>query len=168
MTLEKKIAAAFGMSDEVWARHANPWSGLTRFTALPLLIVAFWSRVWLGWWALVPVSLALLWTWLNPRLFRKPVSTRHWISKGVLGERVWSNRAEIPVPEHHRRVPNILSAISGVGGIFVIWGVATLAIWPTAFGVALVYLGKLWFIDRMVWLYEDMKEATEEYARWLY
>ena len=123
MTLEKKIPAVFAMSDAVWQRHANPWSGLTRFTALPLLILAFWSRVWLSWWALVPVGLALLWTWLNPRLFRKPASTRHWISKGVLGERVWSNRNEIPVPKHHRRVPNILSAISAISGIFVIWGV---------------------------------------------
>ena len=53
MTLEKKIAAVFAMSDEVWARHANPWSGLTRFTALRLLIRAFWSRVRFGWWAIV-------------------------------------------------------------------------------------------------------------------
>jgi len=65
-------------------------------------------------------------------------------------------------------VPNILSAISGIGAIFVIWGVATIAIWPTILGVALVYLGKLWFIDRMVWLYENTKAATREYTRWLY
>ncbi|NJM71476.1 MAG: hypothetical protein HC862_15300 [Scytonema sp. RU_4_4] len=27
----------------------------------------------------------------------------------------------------------------------------------------LVLLSKLWFIDRMVWLYEDMKDANPEY-----
>lgn len=85
-----------------------------------------------------------------------------------MGERVWSNRDEIPVPEHHRRVPRILSSVSGIGGIFIIWGVITLAVWPTVFGFALIDFGKLWFIDRMVWLYEDMKDANEEYVNWLY
>ncbi|MBX9255391.1 hypothetical protein H1Q63_15855 [Desmonostoc muscorum CCALA 125] len=47
-----------------------------------------WSRVWLGWWSLIPVTIAVLWMWLNPRIFPKPQSTYHWISKGVLGERV--------------------------------------------------------------------------------
>lgn len=168
MTLEKKLAAVFSMSDEVWARHANPWSVWTRFTVLPVLILAFWSRVWLDWWSLIPIGLAIFWTWLNPRFFQKPYSTNNWASKGVLGERVWSNRDEIPVPEHHRRVPRILSSVSGIGGIFIIWGVITLAVWPTVFGFALIDFGKLWFIDRMVWLYEDMKDANEEYANWLY
>jgi hypothetical protein len=46
MTLERKIAAAFQMGDEAWLRHANPWSGWTRFaTVLPLLSLAVWSRV---------------------------------------------------------------------------------------------------------------------------
>ena len=58
--------------------------------------------------------------------------------------------------------------VSGVGGAFVVWGVAALRVWPTLFGSALVFLGKLWFIDRMVWLYEEMKEATPEYKSWLY
>lgn len=54
MTLERKIAAAFNMSEDAWARHANPWSVWTRIaTALPLLILAVWSRVWLGWRSLI-------------------------------------------------------------------------------------------------------------------
>ena len=28
-----------------------------RNTVLPLLIIAFWSPLWLGWWALVPIVL---------------------------------------------------------------------------------------------------------------
>ena len=36
----------------------------------------------------------------------------------------------------------------------------TLDVWPTLLGCALVYLAKLWFLDRMVWLYEEMKTAT--------
>lgn len=51
---------------------------------------------------------------------------------------------------------------------FVIWGVYVIDVWPTIFGVAVVYLSKLWFLDRMVWLCEDMKDATPEYRNWLY
>jgi hypothetical protein len=29
------------------------------------------------------------------------------------------------------------------------------------FGFSLNLLGKLWFVDRMVWLYEDMKHLPE-------
>jgi hypothetical protein len=50
--------------------------------------------------------------------------------------------------------------------VLVIWG--ALAIWPTLLGATVVYLSKLWFIDRMVWLYEDMKNVEPEYRSWLY
>jgi hypothetical protein len=158
VTKEQKIASLFAMDDETWERHANPWSVWTRNTVLPVLIIAFWSRIWLGWWAIVPVAAAILWMWVNPRLFKKPESTDNWASKSVLGERIWLNRKAVPVPERHRRAPNILSAVSGTGFLFVIYGVYFLEIWPVLFGSALVYLGKLWFLDRMVWLYEDTKE----------
>jgi len=166
MTLERKIARAFALDDAIWLRHANPWSVILRFTVLPVLILAFWSRLWLGWWAVIPVALALLWTWVNPRLFSVPQSLDHWTSKAVLGERVWLNRDAVPIPVHHRTVPNILSAVSGIGMLFVLWGVFTFDLWPTVFGMALVYCGKLWFLDRMVWLWEDMKDADNEYQSW--
>lgn len=168
MTLESKIAAAFSMSDDTWARHANPWSVWTRFTVLPLLILAIWSRAWLDWWSLVPISVVVVWMWLNPRIFPPPASTNNWAAKAVLGERVWLNRDKIPVPEHHRRVPSILSIVSTTGMVFVIWGLVTFNVWSTLLGNVVVYLGKLWFIDRMVWLYEDMKNTNAEYRSWLY
>ena|SRR5690625_3710926 len=98
--------------------------------------------------------------------FSEPDSMDSWATKGTLGERVWLNRDKVPVPEHHRRVPNILSAVSAAGSVFVIWGVVTLEIWPTLFGAVTIYLGKLWFVDRMVWLYHDMKDANQEYSSW--
>lgn len=168
MAIEERIADIFGMNEETWARHANPWSVWTRTTVLPPLILAAWSRVWLGWWAVLPFVLAVLWAWLNPRLFPAPRSTDNWASKAVLGERVWLNRKKVPVPARHRTVPNVLSIVAALGAVPIIWGVVTLAVWPTLFGAALIYLAKLWFIDRMVWLYEDMRDATPEYRRWLY
>ena len=82
MTFERKLAGVLRMDDAAWERHANPWSGWTRLTTLPLLILAVWSREWLGWWALVPVAVALAWLWLNPHLFPPPRSTRNWMSQG--------------------------------------------------------------------------------------
>jgi hypothetical protein len=160
MTLERRVAAAFALDDEAWARHANPWSGWSRFaTVMPLLILAFWSRAWIGWWALLPIAAALAWTWLNPRLFPPARSDAPWIARGVLGEGLWAERDSRPVPPHHRRVPHLLNAVAAAGGVLVVWGVAALAAWPTLLGAVFVTLGKLWYIDRMVWIYADMTAA---------
>jgi hypothetical protein len=162
MTLERKMAKAFALDDATWRCHANPWSVALRNTVLPLIVLSVWSRLWIGWWAVIPVALALLWTWFNPRIFPAPSSLDHWASKAVMGERVWLNRDAVPVPERHRTVPNLLSAVSGIGMLFVFWGILWFDPWPTAFGMALVYVGKLWFLDRMAWLWEDMKDADKE------
>ena len=167
MTKEKTISKIFGLNDERWLRHSNPWSVWTRNSALPILILAFWSRAWLGFWSIVPIIVAILWIIMNPRLFSKPRSTNNWASKSVLGERVWANRDKGAIPVHHKLLPNILSAVAGIGALFVIWGTYKFAIWHVVFGAALVYCGKLWFLDRMVWLYEDMKEDPQ-YKTWLY
>lgn len=159
MTLERKITSILRLDDEVWKRHANPLSVISRNTVLPFLIIAFWSRVWLGWWALIPVFLAMAWTWLNPRLFSAPDSFDHWTSKAVMGERLWLNRDQVPVPIRHQRAPNILSAVSGIGMLLVIWGVLFYEIWPTILGAATIYMSKLWFLDRMVWLWEDINHG---------
>jgi hypothetical protein len=167
-TFESRIARLFSMSDRTWERHANPWSVWTRFTVLPALIVSIWSRMWIGSWAWGLTAVAIVWAWINPRMFSKPLSTANWASKAVLGERVWMNRKQIPVPRHHRLAPNLLSGISGLGLLFLIWGLWRLEIWPTVLAVILIYAGKVWFLDRMVWLYEDMKDSAEEYSHWLY
>src|SRR3954467_6144112 len=117
MMLGRGIARAFAMDEATWLRHANPWSVWTRVATLPLLVLAAWSRAWLGWWALVPVALVLLWTWWNPRLFPVPLSTDNWASKGVMGERVWLNRDAVPIPGHHRLVPHALTAVAAAGGL---------------------------------------------------
>ena len=114
----------------------------------------FWSRLWFGWWTLVPVALAFLWIWFNPRIFLAPQSLDHWVSKSVPGERVWLNRDVVPVPVHHRTAPHTQSGVSGIGMLFVFWGVLVFDLWPTVIGMALVYCGKIWFLDRRAWLWE--------------
>ncbi len=156
------------MSDEVWRRHAHPLSVITRYSSIPLLIAAIWSRTWLGWWCLVPLTVVVTWIWLNPRLFPVPTSTDNWASKAVLGERVWLNRKAIPIPTHHALAANVLNAINVAGALVLCWGLFALEYWPTALGFAIVFFGKTWFLDRMVWLFEDMMHTTAEYRSWLY
>lgn len=162
MTLERRIAAAFRLDEEGWRRHANPWSVWTRNTVLPLLVLAFWSRVWLGWWSLAAIGVALCWAWFNPRLFRPPATMASWAARSVLGERLWMDRDRRPVPRHHRIVPHVLSAVTAAGALLVVWGVAVLHVWATITGVVVVYLGKLWFLDRMVWLHDEMQAPVRK------
>src|SRR5690606_2418557 len=113
--IEGLIASLFRMDETTWARHANPWSVWTRVAILPLMALAVWSRVWIGWWALLPVALLVVWTWLNPRAFPPPRSFDSWAAKGVLGERLWIARREgPPLPERHRRLPLVLNGVSAV------------------------------------------------------
>ena len=168
MNIERSIANSFKMDEQTWLRHANPWSVLTRFTVLPLLILAIWSRVWWDWFYLLAIAIALWWMWFNPRVFSQPKSTNNWASKAVLGERVWINRDSISVPQHHQRVPSLLNLISASGLPFLVLGLVNLEIYPTLIGYILITLGKLWFIDRMVWLYKDMQDNNAKYRSWLY
>ena len=167
MTLEKKMAGFFKLTDENWMKHANPWSVYTRYSVLPIIVLAFWSRVWIGWWSVVPVIVSVAWMFFNPVFFKRARSTNNWASKAVLGERVWLNRDKIDVPKHHKTMPNICNGIQAPGVLVLIWAVVTLNIWPTILGISLILISKTWYLDRMVWLYEDMKHLPE-YGKWLY
>lgn len=161
------IAKAFAMTDTVWERHANPWSCWTRVPILPLLCLAVWARIWIGWWCLAPIGALTLWTWVNPRAFPPPASTRGWASRSVMGERVWLARAEIPIPHHHAVWAMLLAVLPALGLPPLIWGLATLDLAWLLLGLVLTMGPKMWFLDRMVWLYDDMAKTHPEYAAWL-
>ena len=167
MGIDRGLAHLMAMDDAVWARHASGWSVWTRVPILPVLLAALWSHHWIGWAALAPIGAVLLWTWLNPRVFAPPPSTHTWAAKATFGERVWLARAEIPIPRHHRNAALVLGLVGGIG--FAVAVAAALAgwFWPMVLAGAIGFLGKLWFCDRMVWLYEDMKDADPRYRAWL-
>ena len=144
---------AMGMDDATWLRHANPWSGWTRFSILPLFALAVWSRVWLGWGALVPLALVVAWTWFNPRLFAEPTSFDNWMSQGVLGERIWLARSKTPIAQHHQAIARLLTAAAGAGVAILAYGLWALDIGLTIAGLILAIGAKLWVLDRMVWLH---------------
>jgi len=167
MDIGKILERLMSMDDTTWLRHANPISGWSRVTSLPLLAFAIWSRIWFGWWALGLLIIVIIWIWLNPRLFPKPKSTNNWMSKGVLGERVWLRKKQTPIPEHHIKIAACLNILSGFGAIPFAYGLIQLNIWAVILGGTIMMLAKLWFLDRMVWLFHDMKDVHEEYNSWL-
>lgn len=146
-----------GMDDATWARHANPWSVYSRMSAMPLLTIAILSRVWLGWWVLVPLALVVLWIWWNPRAFSAPPDTESWAAQGVMGERVFLNRKTTPIPKHHETWAYGLTWATASGVLPWIYGLWSVNLWAVTLGIALIVGGKIWFVDRMVWLYRDME-----------
>ena len=168
MTIERTTEKLLNMSDEVWQRHTNPWSVWTRYSCLPLLSLAVWSRVWIGWLCLIPIFAVCLWVWLNPRVFGKPSSTNNWASKAVLGERVLLKHTKSEIPSHHRTAIGILKSIISIGFLLAVYGLVALHPWLAILGTVIVILGKTWFLDRMVWLYQDLCAENSEYKSWLY
>lgn len=163
------MADAFGLNDDVWLRHCNPWSVYTRYSALPLLLAAIWSRRVLGGAAVIPIGIAVLWIWLNPRLFPRPRSTRHWASKAVFGERIYLQRNRRPLPDIHRSaVLNVTKCLAGLGFFAAVWGTMAYSLSWAAGGTLVTIISKTWFLDRMVWLYEDMKHECAEFQSWEY
>lgn len=154
MCAASSIGDAFRMTDEAWRRHANPWSVWTRFAAIPLMIAAIWSRLWLGWWCLVPVGAVLVWLWLNPRAFAAVDNPTSWASKGIYGERLWLKHRR-DVPADYRVVLRLVTVVAGLGFGALAYGLATLMVWPTIFGASLIVLGQLWRIDRLGMLFEQ-------------
>jgi hypothetical protein len=161
MDIASKLASAFSMTDAAWKRHANPWSVWTRFAAIPLAIMAIWSRVWLGWWCLVPIAIVIVWLWLNPRVFAPVETPRSWAAKGIYGEKMWLQERH-QVPADHRVVLRLLIGIGSAGMALLAFGLVTLGVWPTVFGASLIVLGQLWRIDRLVTLYEDRIRANAQ------
>ncbi|MEM8651400.1 MAG: DUF6653 family protein [Pseudomonadota bacterium] len=148
------------MNDETWTRHSNPWSGWTRVSILPLFCLAIWSRVWLGWYCLWLVLIVAIWTWVNPRFFGPPKHENAWMTKGVLGERIWLAKSENPIPAHHLRVGKLLLFASGIAAIILIYGLWRLDFGWTIAGLIGTMGAKLWFVDRMVWLLADMRPQS--------
>lgn len=168
MTDHGHIAARlFGMDERTWERHANPWSVWTRVATLPLLLLAIWSHVWLGAYVIIPIILVAAWLWLNPRLFSPPTRRDRWSAKATFGERVWLNRKEMPIPRHHARMAQILTISAAAGFVPALAGAYLNDHLLTLSGGLVAWFSKMWFCDRMVWLYDDMKDIHPPYAAWL-
>ena len=129
-----------------------------------ILILAIWSRVWIDWYSLIPIILLIIWLKMNPTLFKTPQNLDNWGSKSVLSERYWSERKMKPVPKQHNTPVLILTILQAIGGIILIVGLWKLDISLIIIGTIIIYMAKMWFLDRMVWIFENMKnEDTTSY-----
>jgi len=142
------------LSEKTWERHANPWSVFTRLITYPLVYIPIWFfQEFLEdpvnkWYPVLGIILVALWFWLNPRIFPKPSNFDHWMSKGVLGEKLWTSSKKY-------RDSNLLLSLSTAP--FFIIGLYTTYMqmfWATVFFASTAFLLKLWFVDRMVFYYE--------------
>ena len=149
-------------------RHANPLSVYTRFLVPPLLALSIWSRMWFGWYSLIGIGAIVIWVYLNPIAFPKPKTTNNWASKGTFGERIWIKKRNLGSPSRHSTIPNWINIFSSLSIPFLVYGLYKFDIWVTVAGVIIMVLGKAWFLDRMVWLYEDVKNTSKEFKNWEY
>lgn len=153
-----KVAGTFRMSDEAWKRHANPWSVWTRFAAIPAMLLAIWSRDWIGWWCLMPIAAVVAWLWLNPHAFPPITTPTSWAAKGIYGEKLWLLDRSL-VSADHKRVVRLLVLVGLAGFAMITYGLIVLDLWPTVFGATLVVLAQLWRIDRFGLLYDELKRT---------
>lgn len=160
MPYDKIAARMMSMDEEVWRRHANPWSGWTRVAMFPFWFLAVWARIWIGWWTLIPIALLCLWTWINPRAFAPATSDHAWMTRGVLGEQFFINRHERPVPTEHVRIAHLLTTLSLLAFVGCVFGFVYQDFWLALGGWLLCITFKLWFVDRCAWIYEDMKRSA--------
>jgi len=163
------VPALFGLKGDAWMRHANPASVWTRFAVLPLLVLTIWSRDRIGWWCLVPIVLLVVWLMVNPLFFRQPDSTRNWASRAVFGERLWTGRHRSSFPEEFRSaVPAVAQGAQIIGLVPMIYGLVVLDPAASVCGMLIVQVGKCWYLDRMVLLFEAVQRTDPEVAAWEY
>jgi hypothetical protein len=149
------------INEEMWKRHANPMSVWTRFAAIPAFALAAWSRVWLGWWSLVPSVLVLMWLVLNVFVFSPVDTPRSWASKGIYGERLWlAKRADIPA--HYATIQRRLIVLGIAGMAMLAWGLIRLHLWLVVVGTVVLVLAQLWRIDRFSTLYETYSRGPSK------
>ncbi len=85
----------------------------------------------------------------------------------MFGEQVWLRRKAVPIPPEHARAALLLSVANGLASLVVVYGLVFLDAWAAVGGIVLVIAIKSWFLDRIVWLFDEMAAKHPDYAAWL-
>ena len=76
-----------------------------------------------------------------------------------MGERLYLNRKNAPIPKHHNPILKVITGLATLGVGVLIYGLFTLNLWAAICGLLLSMIAKLWFVDRMVWLYMEVNKT---------
>jgi hypothetical protein len=71
-----------------------------------------------------------------------------------------------PVPVEHANVATLLGAGTAIGLLLLATGLIAREPFTFVAGGAAVILFKLWFCDRMAWLFDEMSEHVPQYRAW--
>ena len=153
--------AIMAMDERTWTRHANPWSVWTRVPILPVAAALIYARGSLGLLVVPPLLLLGAWVWLNPRVFPAPERMDSWAARGVIGERLFLDRRAgarrgAGLPRGHLRAARLLALMSALGLLPLAYGLIVFDPFATLLGLTLAVGAKLWFVDRCVWLADEV------------
>lgn len=76
-------------------------------------------------------------------------------------------RGNLPI-EFRSKVPGLAQAYQGIGLLILVYGLVVFDVVAVVSGVLITQGGKLWCLDRMVLIYEAMKQRDEAFASWEY
>ncbi|MCK9360827.1 hypothetical protein M0Q28_01190 [Patescibacteria group bacterium] len=111
---------------------------------MPLLAVGLYSHnLWL-------LAALIVWIIINPMLFPAPKRIDNWMSKGVLGEKLYYKDKKY----FKKDLPTLLNALNIPTALAFLWFAWNQDLVALTLSGLLVMTIKFWFIDRMVQVYE--------------
>lgn len=137
---------------DMWRRHSHPLSGWSRSLTQPLLCLPLWNRSW-------SQGLAIaVWLAVNPIIFPPPRHNRAWMTRAILGERVWVNGLKRQIRAGSIPVDDAALWFSVIQTVLL--DISLYAAWRKRAAVmALSNVGavafNLWYLDRMARLYDE-------------
>lgn len=143
--MDSKPTRTEALKRAFWQRHANPWSGWTRVLAYPVLMIAVYLRDRR---LLAGTALFVL---LNPILFPATDDHEAWMSRVVLGERLWLEEGKKASTVNFLNVANIPVSVYAVYSAYKQRPVRTAA--ATVASMALKFL----FVNEMAKFYEQTR-----------
>ncbi|WP_208974951.1 DUF6653 family protein [Pseudovibrio exalbescens] len=156
-----------GMTERSWERQTSSWSLWSRALTLPLIIIAIWLHTTIGWaWAGLLCLAGFIWLWTNPRLFNPPKRPNSWYARAAFGERIWLNQRAVPIPRQINMRAIALSFVSGLGLLCAVVGALGNNLPMTVIGVVAFYAAKFTFLQLMIRLHAEMRNAHPVYKSW--
>ena len=138
------------LTDALWARHANPRSGWSRVITLPLLMAGIYTRR--------PrlVAFALGFAVCNPVLFSPPEDAEAWMTRVVLGERMYYRHRE------GRGAVDLLNYVNGPITAYAVYAAYRRRPVATVVATALSMATKFLFVGYVARYYEQNRERFPE------